>query len=288
MGLRLGPILAGVGAGAKSLQGDREKKEAKQIMLEDRIRQQEDRSRRIMLEDAMRERQEKLDAASAHSRSLDDLIKENTIEAAKNGPRVTPSQRTYDPARGVVVDEIEGKAIPVQGLPARAPTEAQSAANEGRRLDRTRDLRADYQKDPTVKNAYDVSRVATGIKAALAGDAPMDDLAIIYETVKLFDPASVVREGEIKLLQSANSLPLQLRLIVERWNSGKLLTPGMRAHIAALVDRKVQGGRDAVAPVQSEFGRMARQYDVQSDSSFIAPDPFRGMKSDKRSRLPNQ
>ncbi len=210
----------------------------------------------------------------------------------------------YDPERGAMVDLDAGSATPVQGLPERqtprAPVmgspewiEAQKKllelkrqnppatsgnAQEQRLFNRTQSLQGDYTKNPSVKRAYDVAGVASGIKAALAGESPVDDLSVIYETVKLFDPGSVVREGEIKLFRSAQSVPQEIRALVSRWNSGRVLLPEMRQQIAALVDRKIGEQQNAVAPVQHEFGAMARRYGVESDSAFIAPGVSTGKK----------
>lgn len=253
-------------------------------------------ARKRTLEDAIRQQQaEDREYELARRPMLDELLKaqvgeinrRNTADVAKPP---TP-QKLYDPERGVVVDELTSTATPVQGLPpkpARDLSPAQQGVKEQREFQRSQSLGHDYKQNPTVKGAYSVAQVVSGLKAGLSGDTPMDDLSVIYETVKLFDPNSVVREGEIKLFQSAASLPLQLRLMVDRWNSGKLLTPGMRAHIAMLLDRKMGESQRAIAPVQSEFGQQARRYGVEADSAFIAPDPFKGIQRDRRSELPHQ
>lgn len=206
-------------------------------------------------------------------------------EATASPPRSTDWEVNLE--RGVRTNRATGEVVPLQGLPPAPPKEqtpAQRDIAEQRQFSQSRQLGQDYKANPTVKNAYDLARVAGGIKAGLAGETPMDDLSLIYETVKLFDPNSVVREGEIKLFAQAQSLPLQLQLMVERWNSGRMLTPGMRAHIAGLVDRKLSESERAVRPVQSEFGAQARRYGVERDSSFIAPDPFKGIQ---RRQMPN-
>lgn len=263
---------------------------AAQQAEEDRRLAMEDRQRRISLEDVLRKRQDEEYNYRLSQRPLEEELNRIKLDQMRN-PRPAPAQRTYDANRGVVVDEMEGRAIPVQGLPPaqqRPVSEAQIAANEQRRFQRTQALQQDYRNNASVKNGYELARVAGGLRAALAGESPMDDLSIVYETVKMFDPTSVVREGEIRLMNNAQSVPLQLRLMVEKWNTGRLLTPGMRAHIAALLDRKVSESQKAVQPIQAEYGAQARRYGVEADSSFIAPSPFVGVKSSKRSRLPNQ
>lgn len=180
----------------------------------------------------------------------------------------------YDDGHRVVVR----KATPAEIAKAsHVPANPADANEEQRKFLRTQALQGDYKGNETVKKAYGISNAVSGLKAALAGETPMDDLSIIYETVKLFDPGSAVKEGEIKLAQSANSLPGQVQLLVDGWRSGRKLTPAMRQQIAGLLERKVSESRNAVAPVQSEAGAMARRYGVAPDSAYIAPDPFRGV-----------
>lgn len=220
-------------------------------------------------------------------KALEDAIQLRQKRESLNPKPAASRKQVVD---GQVVDLDNGTAQPIQGFSRapKPPSEAQEAATQAKRLQTSRDLRNDYMKDPAVQNASSLAGVVRGLKAGLEGNTPMDDLSIIYETVKMFDPESVVREGEIKLFRTAASLPLQLRLMVDRWNSGRLLTPGMRAHISALLDRKVNEARTGMESVQSQFGATARDYGVESDSSFIAPDQLRGITAAKRSRLPNQ
>lgn len=157
-------------------------------------------------------------------------------------------------------------------------TEANPATAEKADFQQTQGLQQRYSQNPMVQKAYGVAGAITGLRAALAGDSPMDDLSIIYETVKLFDPNSAVKEGEVKLARSANSLPGQVKLLVDGWRTGRKLTPEMRQQIEQLLERKMAESEASVVPIQAEMGATARRYGVQADSAYIAPSPFQALR----------
>lgn len=53
----------------------------------------------------------------------------------------------------------------------------------------------------------------------------VDELAAIYNMVKILDPTSVVREGEIELLQQAQSIVGRMKTLAGQAQSGHLMTP---------------------------------------------------------------
>lgn len=184
----------------------------------------------------------------------------------------------YDESRGALIDPLTGKVIIPEGLPEKGLSPIQQDINEQRKFQRSQALGQNYQKNPTVSAGYDLSNTAAGIKAGLAGTSPMDDLSLVYGTVKMFDPSTGVKDQEIKMAQSGQSLPGELRSIVNKWNTGRVLTPEMRQQIGALIDRKVAEQQRAIEPIQKLYGEQARRYGVQSDSAFIAPSPFNNVK----------
>jgi hypothetical protein len=287
-------ILAAVTGGLDEMQQSRKKREgeqaAQQMMLEDRIAKQQMQGLQMRtLEEALKPKAEKpveWDRVEAE----DGMYQVNPVTGEKRPLGLRSAQKPTGPVRGTpeYIKAIQDEERARQAVRPQGPTPVQQDIAEQRKFQRTQALQQDYKNNASVKNGYELARVAGGLKAALAGESPMDDLSIVYETVKMFDPTSVVREGEIRLMNNAQSVPLQLRLMIEKWNSGRLLTPGMRAHISALLDRKLSESEKSVQPIQAEYGQQARRYGVEADSSFIAPSPFKGIKASKRSQLPNQ
>lgn len=159
--------------------------------------------------------------------------------------------------------------------------QGQQRRNETRDDRNVNQLAQRFQANPVVKDAYGVANALGTIKAGLSNESPMADLQTMYAVVKLFDPGSVVREGEIKLSRSANSLPGRAQLLWNNWTQGRILTPEMRAQIAGLVDEQMGQYETRLSPIQGAYGQQARSRGVEADSAFIAPSPFEGVRAIK-------
>lgn len=180
------------------------------------------------------------------------------------------------------------KELAGQQLETRRMLAAMAQSGQGQqRRNETRDdrnvnqLAQRFQANPVVKDAYGVANALGTIKAGLSNESPMADLQTMYAVVKLFDPGSVVREGEIKLSRSANSLPGRAQLLWNNWTKGRILTPEMRAQIAGLVDEQMGQYETRLSPIQGAYGQQARSRGVEADSAFIAPSPFEGVRAIK-------
>ena len=243
-----------------TLQGRRAGREDQQADLLARIaeqRQVEDRERRTVLDELNR-------------RNIESQI---TTREAPTLPKVTPPELQV--VDNQVVNLGEATARPITGFTPTPPKPVQDPVTEQNRFTRERGLRSDFQGEQAVKDASGVAGAATTIRAALTNPTPQGDLAAIYALVKLYDPGSVVREGEISLTQSAASLPEQVRRMYEGWTQGKKLTPQMRADLAAIADSIVSERQTQINPILQQYGQSARRWGV--DSASVAPNPLQGL-----------
>ena len=273
-----------------TLQGQRAGREDQKADLLAQIAQQEraeDRTRRSEMD-------------ALQSRNLLDQIRErNEPEAA---PR--PDLRIHENA---VVDMGTAQARPIQGLPTtpgaayeereeqggvavyengqfktwkirppqeRAASPMMAVTKEQQRFSREQGLADDFRQEQDIKDAKGVAGAVTTIRAALNSPSPQGDLAAIYALVKLYDPGSVVREGEISLTQSAASLPEQVRRMYEGWTQGKKLTPQMRQDLASIANSIVGERQGQINPTLARYGEKARRWGA--DSAAVAPNPFEG------------
>lgn len=203
-------------------------------------------------EDQQRARREELAGAQENAR---------TIAGMNNTARAEQAAAAAEARREAAADRAALAGAGKQNM------------NDQRMFQREQSLQSDYKNNAVVKNAYGTAASIAQLQAGLKGNSGMDDLALIYGTVKLFDPGSVVKEGEIKLTRSAQSLPGRLSLLVSNVNSGKLLTPEQRKQIETLLANQVDASRSSIAPIQQDYGERSHRWGA--DSSFVAPDPFR-------------
>ena len=156
----------------------------------------------------------------------------------------------------------------------RGPNPMMEVTKEQQRFAREQSLADDFRMEQGVKDASGIASAVATVRGALSNPSPQGDLAAIYALVKLYDPGSVVREGEISLTQSAASLPEQVRRLYQGWVSGKKLTPEMRANLASVANSIVQERQVQVNPILQRYGQRARQWGA--DSAAVAPNPLEG------------
>jgi hypothetical protein len=280
-----GPALAGLNRG-KQAAFDQEQELRQQALREALLKEQQtqalrDRSDRMgdavraegrftkQLEEQRAAREQERQDAIGQRRDLSlqrdvESERDRRHQIALENLRRTPSERDR-------YLQSQANQRDATGSASSGPTESQ----QNKEVDR---LQQRYQTNPIVKNAYGFASAIPDIRVGLGQNSGAGDLQAVYGLVKMFDPNSVVREGEIKLTQSASSLPSRVRLLWENANQGRLLSPQQRAEIEALLDEQIGARERLVAPVQAQFGAQARERGVSADSAFIAPSPFEGIK----------
>ena len=191
-------------------------------------------------------------------------------------PKATPKVEERD-YRGGVAQFKDGafEKWVIRPQAERDPSPVAGLMQEQRVFQREKGLKDDFSQDPNIKTARQLADAVTGIESAARGQTPADDLAMIYQMVKLLDPGSVVREGEINLTRAARSLGTQVTGYWSKLKSGKLLTPEERQNILGMSRRKVDSQRGLVDPILQSYGEQARRWGV--DSASVAPDPFKGI-----------
>lgn len=100
------------------------------------------------------------------------------------------------------------------------------------------------------------------------------DLQLIYAAVKLADPGSVVREGEIALSNNAAPTLVALKRKLEgiTSRSGKLLDATDRSELVRIADTVIQASQNQVRPDFQKFLRVVEQEGISPDQVFSDPE----------------
>lgn len=188
--------------------------------------------------------------------------KRQPVRMNKGGTKFTDLQGT----------PIDSKQIGIYEAPRQS--QAYTPTRVDARLDR---LQGKFGDEQLVKDANQTASALAPVATSLKLNTPLGDVMSLYAIVKLFDPGSVVKEGEIKLAASANSLPDRVRLLLENAAYGRKLTPAYRPQIEALAKEITEQRRTQVRPIQARYGAQVRGIGGSpSDSAYVAPDPFEG------------
>lgn len=143
------------------------------------------------------------------------------------------------------------QAAQIKALPQVLETQAKFAAEAPERAQKA-EAELTSQRNTTLKNFREQTEAYAKIQGLKNKPNPnnSDDLALIYSYVKMLDPGSVVREGEIKLAQQATPL---LGALVQKYhrlfgNTGAILDPTTRTDYLNAVDVLFKGAQEAAAP----------------------------------------
>lgn len=138
------------------------------------------------------------------------------------------------------------------------------AAEERKTAD---DLRAQWLNQPDYKNAGVVADSYQKIKAAPPTGA--GDVALLYGYMKILDPGSAVREGEIALGKATGSWPEEVRAALARRASGEAFTPEMRARFRESARLAYNAQVARYSQIRGEFARLATERGVDPRSVII-------------------
>ncbi|MHC2536994.1 hypothetical protein [Bradyrhizobium diazoefficiens] len=201
---------------------------------------------------------------------LDTAFPKSLVQQNQGGRNVTVAQRTtpipdWAGRLSVLVDDyaagkhlapaapsagavpyptVTGMGAPSASAVAAAPPAAAAAAPTGvlpqnmpLEISRGPANPAELRKEITNTQSYSdyasaVPNWNTMVSAAEAPSTNATDLNIVYAVAKLFDPGSVVREGELKLANSTGTLGQQLSAMYSRlFNDKGTLSPETRANL---------------------------------------------------------
>lgn len=174
-------------------------------------------------------------------------------------------------------DNLVRAQIEAAKAAARAANAQAGGITSQQKLTQVSQMRDDFQRDAPIASAQKLATVTNQLKAALAGESAMDDLSLVYETIKMFDPQTGVREGETTIFANSASLDERGRRLLLNWNKGRRLTASMRDDIRELVRRKELAAMALEKPVQARYGERLRRYGLEADSAFVAPSAFTNM-----------
>jgi hypothetical protein len=157
----------------------------------------------------------------------------------------------------------DGSLRPIKGGPA----DPQGPNNRRNSMQ----LRKEYEDQEAVKTYRTVLPLYE--RAAKAPDSRAGDISVIYALGKMFDPGSVVREGELQLSMNAAPWLQQMAAGIKSQITGEgRLTPPMRATILDALNGQVEALRQPYEQERARYGQYASDSGMTPDS-VVGPDP---------------
>lgn len=188
----------------------------------------------------------------------------NPVWDSERGTFINPPS-LGGPVAGGVSPQPAG-AAPASGGPA-APVSAPAPALPPRASDIT-NLRKEFNDLPEVKNYRSVVPIFNS--AIKAPDTRAGDIQFAYTIGKIFDPNSVVREGELKLVGDAATVLERFQGELRTLTEGKgRLTPATRRELLQTAEARVKELEAAQAAARATYETQAKAKNMPLDQIFI-------------------
>lgn len=198
----------------------------------------------------------------------DQVLRTQFDEATNPGERESRQKKEQ---LGVTADAHVRSAQEQAGasvLGAYANAQATAAGNRQKmttqQMEKTVEMRKEYEGLPEVKSYKQMVPVYRTMQDAAKRDTPMADINLVYGLAKLFDPTSVVREGEYATVAKSPAIPEWLKGQANHLlGGGKLTTETRRQMLAEAKSRMTMA--------EGELGRVRTQYDRIATDTGLDP-----------------
>lgn len=165
-----------------------------------------------------------------------------------------------DTERGVRTNRRTGEVQQLTGaqIPP-SPTKSREDADA---------LRKEFEGKEAVKAYRDVVPISESARAS--PDTRAGDIQMAYAVGKILDPSSVVREGELKLVGNAATLPEKVQGEIRTLVMGKgRLTPETRRELQAMLDTAVGNRRAAYDAERKGYEGIVTRRGYKPEDVFI-------------------
>lgn len=140
------------------------------------------------------------------------------------------------------------------------------------------DLRKEFNALPEVKEFKAIIPAQQAATDAIKRDTAQADINLVYTVAKIFDPTSVVREGEYATVNSSQAPAERIQGLFNHLRGGGKLTADTRRALLAEVNSRANAGKASYDAALKSYGAVADKRglargDVFQELSPLSPDP---------------
>lgn len=192
------------------------------------------------------------------------------------------TQKMLEQGREQRHKETIGVTVRGQNLADARSRESNAIAARGNVIRGETDIRKEFEGLPEVKNYKLAYPSYAAIKSAAKRDTPQSDINLIYGIAKLYDPTSVVREGEYNTIANSQAIPEQIKGMAQRIAGGGKLTPETKKQLMIEAENRLKVFEDEYLKAQGTFGGIAQERGLNPKSIFS---PIGRISSSGRRRM---
>jgi hypothetical protein len=150
--------------------------------------------------------------------------------------------------------------------------DANQIAASGKIVSTSTDLRKEFEGLPEVKNYKQALPAFTAIKDAAARNTTQSDINIVYGLAKLYDPNSVVREGEYATVANSPNIPERIKGYAQYLAGGGRLTPEVKKQILAEAGGRMKSYEDPFVAARDNYTTISKN--SGADPALLFPSGY--------------
>lgn len=132
------------------------------------------------------------------------------------------------------------------------------------------DIRKEFADLPEVKKYKNSIPAYQAIVKASQTNNPQADINLIYGLAKLYDPDSVVREGEYDTIANSQSIPEWLKGQAQRLAGGGKLTPATKSQILEQAQIRIDSYKSEVDGARQSYEQITKRRGLDPSNVFPA------------------
>jgi hypothetical protein len=198
----------------------------------------------------------------------------NNIAYDKNNPASLKIGENYSPqakseSKPASVQEYE--YAKTQGYTGTFQ-EFQGASKPNKSVETSTGLRKEFDDLPEVKNYKAAKTAYKSLEDAAKRNTTASDINIVYGIAKLYDPTSVVREGEYATVANSPNIPEKIKGFAQYLSNGGRLTPQTKDDILAEAKSRIGAYENEYLPQRKNYESIAKN--SGADPKLVFPSDF--------------
>lgn len=150
--------------------------------------------------------------------------------------------------------------------------EANEIAANNKMVDLSTSLRKEFEGLPEVKNYKEAVPAYKAVVDASKRDTPQANINLVYGIAKMYDPTSVVREGEYATIVNSANIPDKIKGYAQYLAGGGKFTPEVKAALVKEAEGRMQSFDDQFKKARMDFENISQNSGAKP--SLLFPKPF--------------
>lgn len=136
-------------------------------------------------------------------------------------------------------------------------------------FDNSNKLRDEFNGSKVVQNYREVTPIMESMKEATQRPSRAADLNMVYALAKIMDPGSVVREGEMIMVNNTQGIGDRLAGMINSLNGGAQLTPETRQRIIEEAQSRYRGLEQSYKALEDHYGGMSDRFGLRREDVIV-------------------